>query len=175
MTRRRDGMTGDDSGDPGGPAPGIEIAPAAPESAEAQWCLARYYETLDELFDGGFRLDRSLVPDSGAFAPPRGVFLMATLEGRPVGCGAVKREVADVGYIKRMWVDPSVRGRGLGRRLLDELEEAARRLGCSVVQLETNRALETAIGMYRRAGYTEVDAFNDEPYAHHWFRKRLSP
>jgi ribosomal protein S18 acetylase RimI-like enzyme len=68
-----------------------------------------------------------------------------------------------------MWVDGSVRGLGVGRRLLAELEARAG----STVRLETNRALTEAIAMYRAAGYAEVAPFNDEPYAHHWFEKRL--
>jgi ribosomal protein S18 acetylase RimI-like enzyme len=74
-----------------------------------------------------------------------------------------------------MWVASTVRGLGLGRRLLAELESAAEANGAGTVRLETNRALGEAIALYRSAGYTEVDAFNDEPYAHHWFEKRLSP
>jgi GNAT superfamily N-acetyltransferase len=151
----------------------IDLAP--PDDPDAEWCLARYYETLDELFEGGFRLDRSLVPDASAFSLPSGAFLVARLGRRPVGCGGVTIEGRGVGYIKRMWVDPSARGLGLGRRLLHELEEAARGLGCTSVQLETNRALHAAIHMYRTAGYVEVDPFNDEHYAHHWFRKELTP
>lgn len=72
-----------------------------------------------------------------------------------------------------MWVAPSVRGLGVGRRLLEELERHARRRGVAVLRLETNQTLTEAIGLYRSAGYVEVDAFNDEPYAHHWFEKRL--
>jgi ribosomal protein S18 acetylase RimI-like enzyme len=153
--------------------PEVLVGPADPDGSKARWCLERYYEDLDRLFEGGFELDRSLVPDAGAFAGPDGIFLLATIDGRPVACGGVKRSEPQVGYIKRMWVDPTVRGRGLGRRMLRELEDAARELGCASVQLETNGALETAIRMYRKAGYEEVPPFNDEPYAHHWFRKTL--
>ena len=72
-----------------------------------------------------------------------------------------------------MWVSPEARGVGLGGRLLRELERHAAAAGSTVLQLETNRALSEAIGLYRDAGYVEVEAFNDEPYAHHWFEKRL--
>ena len=65
------------------------------------------------------------------------------------------------------------RGMGLGRRLSRELERHARAGGASVVRLETNRALKEAIQLYRSSGYREVAAFNDEPYAHHWFQKRI--
>jgi ribosomal protein S18 acetylase RimI-like enzyme len=72
-----------------------------------------------------------------------------------------------------MWVADSVRGLGIGRRLLSELESRAAAAGTRVLRLETNRTLTEAISLYRSAGYREVDAFNDEPYAHHWFEKAL--
>ena len=62
----------------------------------------------------------------------------------------------------------------VGRRLLAALEDHARSGGATVVQLETNRVLAEAIAMYRASGYVEVAPFNSEPYAHHWFEKRLS-
>ncbi len=73
-----------------------------------------------------------------------------------------------------MWVAESVRGLGIGRRLLCELEDHAARHGATTVRLETNRALVEAINLYRSAGYTEVAPFNDETYAHHWFEKKIT-
>jgi ribosomal protein S18 acetylase RimI-like enzyme len=72
-----------------------------------------------------------------------------------------------------MWVAESARGLGIGRRLLTELEARAMLSGACTARLETNRALVEAIAMYRSAGYIEVPAFNDEPFAHHWFEKCL--
>lgn len=72
-----------------------------------------------------------------------------------------------------MWIADSVRGLGIGRRLLAELEARAAEHGARAVRLETNRNLTEAIAMYRSAGYVEVPAFNDEPFAHHWFEKDL--
>ena len=74
-----------------------------------------------------------------------------------------------------MWVAPTARGLGLGRRLLRELEEHARRRGATATRLETNRALSEAIALYRSNRYVEVAPFNDETYAHHWFEKHLEP
>ena len=145
-----------------------------PSSREARWCLERYFEELDERFESGFEAGKSTVSDHAELQPPDGVFLVGRLDGRAVACGAVKRVSPEVGYIKRMWVDRSVRGLGLGRRLLEALEQAAESLGCGTVQLETNEVLEEAIRLYRSAGYGEVAAFNDEHYAHHWFEKRLA-
>lgn len=155
------------------PPDSVRIAAVDPTEPDALWCLEQYYAELERVFDGGFDLGRSLAPDPRVFAPPRGAFLLATRGGRPVGCGALKLEDSETAYIKRMWLDDSVRGLGLGRRLLEELEHTARALGCTTAQLETNRALTAAIALYRRAGYDEVEAFNDEPHAHHWFTKAL--
>jgi ribosomal protein S18 acetylase RimI-like enzyme len=74
-------------------------------------------------------------------------------------------------YLKRMWVARSVRGLGLGRRLLTELEKTARDNGARRLVLETRDELREAIGLYLSAGYREVPPFNDEPYADHWFEK----
>jgi ribosomal protein S18 acetylase RimI-like enzyme len=91
-----------------------------------------------------------------------------------VGCGALKFHASEPAELKRMWVSPEARGLGLGGRLLRCLEQAAGDAGATVVRLETNGSLAEAIALYRKAGYSEVDAFNDEPYAHHWFEKRLT-
>lgn len=152
----------------------LHIGPVSATSPEAQWCLARYFEELEQRFEGGFDPGESTVADPREFDPPRGVFLVGTIDGRPVACGAIKLLPGHVGYIKRMWVDGTVRGLGLGRRLLGALESAARDAGCQVVQLETNRVLSEAIRLYRSEGYREVPPFNDERYAHHWFEKALS-
>jgi len=75
--------------------------------------------------------------------------------------------------LKRMWIALSVRGLGVGRRMLNELERLASKRGIRLVRLETNRTLKEAIALYRGFGYVEVRAFNTEPYAHHWFEKRF--
>jgi len=107
--------------------------------------------------------------------PPAGALMIARLKARPVGCGALKFHGRKPAELKRMWVSPDVRGLGVGRRLLGELERFAAGSGVKVVRLETNRTLKEAIQLYRTSGYREVPAFNDEPYAHHWFEKRLWP
>jgi ribosomal protein S18 acetylase RimI-like enzyme len=106
-------------------------------------------------------------------APPTGLFLVARLRGAPVGCGGLLWSDGEPADIKRMWVAPAVRGLGLGKRLLSELEGRARDSGATVARLDTNRNLTEAIAMYRSSGYEEVPRFNDEPYAHHWFEKQL--
>jgi GNAT superfamily N-acetyltransferase len=91
-----------------------------------------------------------------------------------VGCGALKlHSDTRIGEVKRMWVSSNVRGFGLGRRLLERLAAEAASRGMTTLQLETNRSLPEARRLYETAGFVEVEAFNDEPYAHHWFRKAL--
>ena len=145
-----------------------------PEEPEARRCLRAYYAEL------GRRSDRPFDPRSGSTAephevrPPAGAFVVAYLNGEPIGCGAVKHLPGGPSDIKRMWVAESARGLGLGRRLLHELEQLARESGADVARLETNAALVEAIALYRSAGYEEVPPFNDEPYAQHWFAKSLA-
>lgn len=151
----------------------VSIGVADPAGSDAQWCLASYVEELDNRFDTGFDPTISISADVAELTPPAGLMLVARLRGSPVGCGALKLPVGEPAQLKRMWVATSARGLGLGRRLLHELEGHARAHGARVIRLETNRVLTEAIALYRSAGYVEVDAFNDEPFAHHWFEKRL--
>ncbi|SRR5579884_1737001 len=151
----------------------VQITVADPSSRDARWCIEQYFAELGERFETGF--DPALTRSAHMYelTPPSGLLLVARLREEPVGCGALKFRENGIGELKRMWVAPQARGLGLGRRLLMELEHKAREAGCTVLQLETNRTLVEAIKMYRHSGYQEVAAFNDEPYAHHWFEKRL--
>jgi len=150
----------------------FEVEP--PRSADARWCLGQYFAELNSRFDAGFDPARSISADARELTWPAGVLIVARLRGRPIGCGALKLHGGAPAEVKRMWIAPAARGLGLGARLLAELERRARDAGVRVLRLETNRALHEAIALYRRAGYVEVDRFNDEPYAHHWFEKRLA-
>jgi DNA-binding MarR family transcriptional regulator/GNAT superfamily N-acetyltransferase len=152
-------------------ASAIEVGVRDPRDPGARHCLRAYVDELARRFDGGFDPDRSISAADHEMTPPSGLFLVATLHGEPVGCGALKFHPGAPAEIKRMWAAPSVRGLGLGRRLLAELETRAAAHGVRVLRLETNRALAEAIGLYRAAGYREVAAFSGEPYAHHWFEK----
>ncbi|MYW01119.1 helix-turn-helix domain-containing GNAT family N-acetyltransferase [Streptomyces sp. SID3343] len=145
-----------------------------PDHPDARHCLESYFSELQESFDTGFDPERSLLPDAGELRLPHGLFLVARLHGEPVGCAGLKLPPRAPGEIKRMWVAPHTRGLGLARRLLTELEARAARHGHDVLRLDTNKALDAAIGLYRSHGFREVAAFNDEPYAHHWFEKPIA-
>jgi DNA-binding MarR family transcriptional regulator/GNAT superfamily N-acetyltransferase len=150
----------------------VSVGVEDPRSAGAHWCLERYYDELGERFEAGFDPANSPV-HAAELTPPAGLMVVARLRGQPVACGGLRLADPEHPEIKRMWVAPSVRGLGLGRRMLAELERHARESGAGVVRLETNRSLTEAISLYRRSGYVETPPYNDEYYAHHWFEKRL--
>jgi DNA-binding MarR family transcriptional regulator/GNAT superfamily N-acetyltransferase len=151
----------------------VRVGAVDPRLPAAQYCLESYFAELGERFESGFDRSRSISADNAELTPPAGLLLLATLYSEPVGCGALKFHGDDPAEIKRMWVAPDARGLGLGRRLLTELEREAVAHGAPAVRLETNRNLTEAIALYRSTGYQEVPAFNTEPYANHWFEKRL--
>ncbi|MEU9344653.1 helix-turn-helix domain-containing GNAT family N-acetyltransferase [Streptomyces sp. NPDC048278] len=145
-----------------------------PDQPDARHCLLAYFAELQERFDTGFDPARSLLPDAGELRPPRGLFLVARLHGEPVGCAGVKLPAGAPAEIKRMWVAPAARRLGLARRFLTELEARAAGHGYDTLRLDTNKTLDAAINLYHSFGFEEVPAFNDEPYAHHWFEKRIT-
>jgi DNA-binding MarR family transcriptional regulator/GNAT superfamily N-acetyltransferase len=154
-------------------AAGVRIRRVHPAEPAARECIARYFAELGHRFERGFDPGASIPADDEEMVPPRGAFLVASLDGEPVACGAVKTISGGVGSVKRMWVAETARGLGLGRRMLEALEDHARALGLVRLRLETNRALGEAISLYRSSGYREVAAFNDDPYADHWFEKEI--
>jgi DNA-binding MarR family transcriptional regulator/N-acetylglutamate synthase-like GNAT family acetyltransferase len=151
----------------------VEIRAVDPAERDAQLCLREYFAELNRRFDTGFDPALSIPAELHHLRPPAGVFLIATLRAEPIGCGALKFHADEPAEVKRMWVAESARGLGIGRRLLTELERRAADKGVRVIRLETNKNLTEAISLYGSAGYREVDAFNDEPYSHHWFEKQL--
>jgi len=151
----------------------VRVALADPSKPEAIWCFEQYFAELDRRFEAGFNPAVSISAAASELTSPLGALLIAWLGNEPIGCGALKFHGDAPAELKRMWVAPAARGLGVGRRLLCELERHALEAGVRVLRLETNRALSEAIALYRASGYIEVRAFNDEPYAHHWFEKRL--
>jgi DNA-binding MarR family transcriptional regulator/GNAT superfamily N-acetyltransferase len=153
----------------------VELVARDPAHPDADACLRAYFAELDERFTQGFvpGEDGSAEPD--ALRAPAGLFLVAYRGPEPVGCGGVKHHDDGWAEIKRMWVAPSARGLGLGRRLLSELEACARGRGARVARLDTNDVLSEAIGLYRSSGYAEVPSFGGSPFADHWFERALGP
>ena len=149
--------------------------------------LAAYFQERAAGFPARLGAYRTAFPDPEQFIPPAGVFLVAHDEDdNPAGCGGVRSlageprgdagpaEAHRVRYeIKHLWVEPAHRGLGLGRAILNELEDRARGFGATEVVLDTNSSLEAAGGLYRSSGYEPIDPYNDNPNATDWFRKTL--
>jgi GNAT superfamily N-acetyltransferase len=107
-------------------------------------------------------------------APPNGIWLVAYRDGRAVGCGGLQRLDAEIGEVRRIFVDGTERGRGTGRRLLFELEEHARRFGYRRVRLTTGDGQPAALRMFQSAGYEEIPPFTDGVFTRHWMEKVLA-
>lgn len=146
---------------------------ADPASDEARAAMSAYFDELDERFPGGFDPGDALTEGASRYRPPTGCFVLGLAGGEVAACGAVDLLDADTAEIKRMWVAPSERGAGVGRRLLARLEDEARRAGRSRVVLDTNGVLAEAIALYRSRGYAAIERYNDNPYAQRWFAKAL--
>ena len=154
-------------------ASAVEIRVADPAGADAQACIGAYLRELDARFETGFDAARSVSANPHELVPPQGVFLLAWLDGAAIGCGGLKVAGGGTGEIKRMWVAPPARGLGVAQRLLDALEGHARAFSLVRVRLDTNRTLAEARALYARNGYREIPAYNENPYADHWFEKAL--
>jgi len=152
----------------------LRIEITDPRDIDARYCLRSYFEELDDRFDTGFDPAQSIPASDQDMTLPNGLLLVANLRGAAVGCGALKLHIdTRIAEVKRMWVAPDVRGLGIGRRLLERLSAEAASRGMVILRLETNRSLSEAKHLYERAGFVEVEPFNNEPYAHHWFQKDL--
>jgi putative acetyltransferase len=102
-----------------------------------------------------FRLDADEVAEG------RGGFFVAYIDQKPVGCGAVRRVEPGLAEIKRMYVDPSVRGRRVGRKILNVLEAESRKLGARRIVLETGPRQPEAIALYAHAGFSEIPLYGE--------------
>lgn len=152
----------------------VQIEIIDPRDVAARYCLRSYFEELCHRFDTGFDPAQSISASDEEMTLPNGLLLVATVQGAAVGCGALKLHIdTRIAEVKRMWVASDVRGLGLGRRLLERLAAEAAFRGMVILRLETNRSLSEARHLYETAGFVEVEPFNDEPYAHHWFQKDL--
>jgi GNAT superfamily N-acetyltransferase len=149
----------------------VRRVPAGADAARL--LMAEYMDEIERRLGAPF--DRARYPDPAPaeLEPPRGMLLVAFDGDDPVACGAVRRLGPDVAEIKRMYVAPRARGRGLGRRLLGELERGAAGLGCRTVRLDTMAAMAEAGALYRSAGYEPIADYNGNPLATVWMERAL--
>ena len=132
---------------------------------------AAMFAEIGEMYEPGLPLGPTAHPEE--LSPPGGGFVVLYEDGRPVAGGGVKRLDDRACEIKRMYVAPEARGRGVGRELLAALEELGRDLGYAVARLDTGAEQPRAQRMYERAGYVAVPDYNGNPYASFWGEKAL--
>ena len=143
-----------------------------PQSPDARRLLAQYLDDLERRLSGWARAGYvDAAPDE--LLPPAGALLVGYEDGEAVACGAVRVIAPGIAEVKRMFVAPRVRGRGLGRALLEALERTAVELGCDVARLDSTELLAEAMALYRSAGYVEIGDYNRNPNATTWLERRL--
>jgi GNAT superfamily N-acetyltransferase len=150
---------------------------ASVDEPAAHALIAEYFDMRAETFPMQLGDYHAAFPVAANFTPPAGVFLVVVEDGEDVGCGGVKRVAAEAPSVrfevKHLWIEPHMQGRRLGRALLEELERRAREFGATEVVLDTNASLVAAGSLYRSSGYDEIEPYNDNPNATHWFRKQI--
>ena len=141
----------------------VEIREAEPgEHGEARRLIEEYVESLD--VDLGFQeIEKELADFPGAYAPPRGRFILAVIDDRAVGCVAVRSFEEGCCEMKRLYVRPEARGLGAGRLLAVAAVEAGRELGYRRMRLDTLSDMEAARALYRSLGFREIEPYRFNP------------
>ena len=150
----------------------IDFRECDPTLSPARDLLAAMVAEMNELYGD---IEGPNVPSAtpADFAAPYGIFLVGYDDAEPVCAGGLKRLDEQAAEIKRMYVAPAARRRGVARALLDALEDAARARGYAVVRLDTGARQPHAMTLYRSAGYVDIGNFNANPLAAYWGEKRL--
>ena len=151
---------------------GVELRVTAYDDPEVAPVHERYLADITERYGGA----PGCIEAEG-FAPGRGCFLVAVLDGDIVGMGGLRRHADGIGELKRMYVEPSARGRGVARALIRGLEEAAAVNGFGEIWLETGTEQPEAIALYESSGYRAIaryGEFADDPRSR-CFAKVLDP
>ena len=145
----------------------------SPQSPDARRLLAEYLDDLQRRMGPSWARAGYVDAPPDELMPPGGVLLVGFEDGDAVACGAVRVIDPGIAEVKRMFVVPPARGRGLGRALLDALERSAVELGCNLARLDSTEQLAEAMGLYRSAGYLAIGDYNRNPNATIWMERRL--
>jgi GNAT superfamily N-acetyltransferase len=151
----------------------MDVRAVSPDAEVARRLMSDYLDELGVRQGESFDRARYVDPAPAELEPPAGVLLVAFDGEAPVACGAVRVLAPGLAEIKRMYVAPSARGRGMGRTLLRALEAAAVDLGCDRARLDTAASFTEAVALYRSAGYADIADYNGNPHATVWMERRL--
>jgi GNAT superfamily N-acetyltransferase len=152
----------------------IEFRAALYDEGDAAVLVHALHGEMAAIYDG-LDMDAPTMPKTRAadLRAPRGTFLVGYEAGEPICCGGVKRLDERHCELKRMYVVPHARGRGVARRMLGALEDAAAELGYTVARLVTGPRQPAAQHLYESAGYVVIGNFNDDPEASFFAEKLL--
>lgn len=154
-------------------ADALEVRGADPGTTEAAALVSATEAEIEELYGDRPGSIHSVGARPAEMSPPAGAFVLVLVEGEPVGCGGLKRLDEGTCEIKRMYLLPRVRGRGLARELLEALERRARELGYSRARLDTGDRQPAAKRLYEGAGYRPIPDYNANSMASYWYEKAL--
>jgi GNAT superfamily N-acetyltransferase len=157
-----------------GSRPRVTFEDAQVDAGEGATLAQAMRAEIAAMYDG-LELDGEDMPRAGPaeLSPPGGAFLIGRVDGRAVCCGGVKRLDSRTCEIKKMYLVPELRGRGVARTLLHALEQRAREIGYPTARLDTGPRQANARGLYEAAGYREIENFNGNPVAVFWGEKSL--
>jgi DNA-binding MarR family transcriptional regulator len=152
----------------------VGIRDADTDDPAALSCVSAYYRQLLQTFPNELHPDMLPLPlpDAAKYRPPDGAFLIAWSDDLPIACVSLRPLDRSVGEVKRLWVNPIARGQGLGRRMMRAIEDRARTIGLTRLQLDSNSALTEAVALYRSDGWTDIAPYTPPP-ANIWMAKRL--
>jgi putative acetyltransferase len=159
--------TTEGTGELAGRAQGFRIYPAKSD-AQIEHIRELFLEYAKSL---GFSLcfqgfDKELAGLPGDYAPPEGRLYLAEYEGKLAGCAALHKSGAGIAEMKRLYLRPEFRGKGLGRILAERIVQDAYDIGYTKLRLDTvEPVMKDAVAMYRRMGFREIEAYRENPMA----------
>ncbi len=151
----------------------VEIEAVDPSGAEANDLVAAFFAAIAERYPGFDPARQPPAPTENFTTMRGGAFLAARMGGQAVGCACLQRLDDRTAEVRRVFVQPSARGRGIGRMLLDALLDSGRAHGYTRLRLDTGDRLPEAVALFRAYGFRDIPDYNGNPFAAYWMELEL--